>query len=42
MKCVNVANYDDGKENKGRDWLVILIERTGDGKWEAVGTVGRP
>ncbi len=42
VTCVNVANYDDGKENKGRDWLVILIERTGDGKWEAVGTVGRP
>lgn len=42
VTCVNVVSYNDGKENKGRDWLVILIEKTEDGKWEAIGTVSKP
>ena len=33
---------DDGTESRGRDWFVILIERTEAGTWEAVGTVGKP
>ena len=39
---VNVVKNDDGIESKGRDWFVILIEKTEDGTWEAVGTVGKP
>ena len=39
---VNVVKNDDGTESKGRDWFVILIEKTEDGTWEAVGTVGKP
>lgn len=42
VTCVNVVKNDDGTESKGRDWFVILIERTEDGTWEAVGTVGKP
>lgn len=26
--------YDDNTEDKGRGWLVILIERTENGTWE--------
>ncbi len=42
VTCVNVINSDNGEEHTGRDWLIILIEKTKDGKWEAVGTVGEP
>lgn len=42
VTCVNVVKYDNGEEGRGRDWFTILIERTEDGEWEAVGTVGRP
>lgn len=42
VTCVNVVKHDNGEEEKGRDWLTILIERTEDGKREAVGTVGEP
>lgn len=42
VTCVNVVKKDDGTESRGRDWFVILIERTEDGTWEAVGTVGKP
>lgn len=42
VTCVNVVKDNEGKENKGRDWLVILIKKTEDGKWEAIGTVSRP
>ena len=42
VTCVNVVKNDDGTESKGRDWFVILIEKTEDGTWEAVGTVGKP
>lgn len=42
VTCVNVINSNDGKEHTGRDWLIILIKKTKDGEWEAVGTVGKP
>ena len=42
VTCVNVVKNDDDTESKGRDWFVILIERTEDGTWEAVDTVGKP
>ena len=40
VTCVNVVKNDDDTESKGRDWFVILVERTLDGTWESVGTVG--
>ena len=42
VTCVNVVKNDDDTESKGRDWFVILIERTEDGTWEAADTVGKP
>ena len=42
VTCVNATKLNNGKEHMGRDWLVILIEKTKDGGWEAVGTVGKP
>ena len=40
VTCVNVVEHSDGTVNKGRDWFVILIERTEEG-WEAVRTFGK-
>lgn len=42
VTCVNVVKHDNGEEDRGGDWLTILIERTEDGKWEAVGTFNEP
>lgn len=42
VTCINVIDSDNGEEHTGRDWLIILIEKTKDGKWKAVGTVGEP
>ena len=42
VTCVNVVKNDDDTESKGRDWFVILIEKTENGTWEAVGTFGKP
>ena len=39
VTCVNVIISDDGEVQKGRDWLVILIEKTDEGEWEAVGII---
>ena len=39
VTCVNVVISDDGEVQKGRDWLVILIEKTDEGEWEAVGII---
>lgn len=40
VTCVNVVLHSDGKVNKGKDWFVILIERTEEG-WVAVSTFGK-
>lgn len=42
VTCVDVTKSEDGEVQKGRDWLVILIEKTDEGEWEAVGTMGKP
>lgn len=40
VTCVDIVEHDDGKVNRGRDWFVILIERTDKG-WVAVRTFGK-
>lgn len=40
MTCVDVLEHEDGEVHKGRDWFVILIERTEEG-WVAVRTFGK-
>ena len=42
VTCVNVMRSSDGKVYRGRDYFEVLIEKTEDGKWEAVGTFGEP
>ena len=40
VTCVNVVEHSDGEVSRGRDWFVILIERTEEG-WVAVRTFGK-
>lgn len=40
VTCVDVLEHDDGEVNRGRDWFMILIERTEEG-WVAVRTFGK-
>lgn len=42
ITCENVIEFEDGDVEKGRDWLAIIIKRTDDGKWEAVGVDNKP
>ncbi len=42
VTCENVIISDDGEVKKGRDWFVILIKKTDDGIWEAVGVENKP
>lgn len=39
VTCVLVIISDDGEVQKARDWFEILIEKTDEGEWEAVGII---
>lgn len=42
VTCVYVKNLNNDEEHMVRDWLTIFIEKTEDGKWEAVRVFSQP